>query len=137
MIYDTSPKWDQVILVLASARTRRDYKNYIRSAGGFNPDVINDLAKKTAEFKPEERFVSILFDEMKFQEDLLWDKYSGELIGFVDLGDIQANFATFKDVKELVTQVLVFLVKSIVNPFIQFNHFFTTAGVTSFQPMPI
>ena len=34
-----------------------------------------------------ERFVTILFDEMKVQEDLVRDKYSDELIGFVDLGD--------------------------------------------------
>ena len=55
------------ILVLPSTRTLRDYKNYIRPTRGFNPDVINDLAKKTAEFEQEERFVSILFDEMKIQ----------------------------------------------------------------------
>ena len=48
-----------------------------------------------------ERFVSIIFDEMKIQEDLVWDKYSGERIGFVDLGDIHTNFATLDDVKEL------------------------------------
>ena len=53
---------------------------------------------------------------MKIQEDLVRDKYSGELIGFVDLGDIHTNFATLDDVKELATHVLVFLVKSIVNP---------------------
>ena len=42
----------------------------LRPTRGFNPDVINDLAKKTAEFEAEERFVSILFDEMKIQEEL-------------------------------------------------------------------
>ena len=34
---------------------------------------------------PHERFVTIVIDEMKIQVDLIWDKYSGELIGFVDL----------------------------------------------------
>ena len=63
-----------------------------------------------------ERFVSIIFDEMKIQEDFVWDKYPGEIIPFVDLGDIHINFATLDDVKELATYVLVFLVKSIVNP---------------------
>ena len=43
---------------------------------------------------------------MKIQEDLVWDKYTGELFGFVDLGDIQTNFATLKDVKELAIHVL-------------------------------
>ena len=35
-----------------------DYKNYIRPTRGFKPDVIHDLAKKTAEFEAEERFLS-------------------------------------------------------------------------------
>ena len=35
-------------------------------------------------------------DEMKIQEDLVWEKNSGELIGSIDLGDEDLNFATFK-----------------------------------------
>ena len=65
-------------------RTLRDYKNDIKPTRGFNPAVITELATKTSSFQPMERFVSIIFDEMKIQEDLVWDKYSGELIGFVD-----------------------------------------------------
>ena len=70
------------ILVLPSLRTLRDYKNYIKPTRGFNPAVIKELATKTSSFQPMERFVSIIFDEMKIQEDLVWDKYSGELIEF-------------------------------------------------------
>ena len=29
---------------------------------------------------------------MEIQEDLVWDKHTGELIGFVDLGDMQLNY---------------------------------------------
>lgn len=123
------PKTGNGILVLPSSRTLRDYRNYIRPTRGFNPAIINALAKKTADFQSSERFVSILFDEMKVQEDLVWDKYTGELIGFVDLGDAEINNATFKNVKQLATHVLVFLVKSIVNPL--------SSGITSFQLMPI
>ena len=83
-----------------------------------------------------ERFVSIIFDEVKIQEDLAWNKYSGELIGFVDLGDIYTNFATLDDVKELATHVLVFLVKSIVNPLSYSLATLATTGVKSFPIMP-
>ena len=31
---------------------------------------------------------------MKIQEDLVWDKHTGELNGFVDLGDMKLNYAT-------------------------------------------
>ena len=38
------------VLVLPSLRTLRDYKNYIRPARGFNPDIVNELAKKSIIF---------------------------------------------------------------------------------------
>ena len=44
-----------VILVLHSSRTLRDYKNYIHPIRGFTPAVINNLAKKTANFSGPER----------------------------------------------------------------------------------
>ena len=70
------------ILVLPSLRTLRDYKNYIRPKRGFDPDVLNDLSKKTKPFSRAERYVTIIFDEMKIQEDLVWDIHTGELIWF-------------------------------------------------------
>ena len=38
---------------------------------------------------------------MKIQENLVWDKHSGELIGFVDLGDININYGTLQNVQKL------------------------------------
>ena len=35
------------IVFLPSLRRLRDYKNYIRPTRGFNPEVINELVKKT------------------------------------------------------------------------------------------
>ena len=52
---------------------------------------------------------------MKIQESLVWDKHSGELIGFVDLVGINVYFATLKNTQTFATYVLVFLVKSVVN----------------------
>ena len=63
-----------------------DYKKYIRPNRGFNPDIVNELAKKSASFSEIERYVTILFDEMKIQENSVWNEHSGELIEFVDLG---------------------------------------------------
>ena len=86
---------------------------------------------------PHERFVTILIDEMKIQEDLIWDKYTGELIEFVDLGDGDVNAATLDKLNELATHVLVVMVKSIVNPLSISLATFATTGVSSFQLMPI
>ena len=88
-------------------------------------------------FSGPERFVAILCDEMKVQEDLVWDKNTGELIGFVDLGEISVNYATLQDCKELATHVLFFLVKSIVNPLSHSFATFATTGATAFQFFPL
>ena len=50
---------------------------------------------------------------MEVQEDLVWNKHTGELIGFVDLGDLHTNYATLQSVEELASHILVFPVKSI------------------------
>ena len=112
-------------------------KTNIRPTRGFNPDIVNELAKKTASFSEIERYVTILFDEMKNQKNLVWGKHSGELIGFVDLGDINVSFVTLKNTQTLATHVLVFLVKSVVNPLSYSFATFATDGITDYQIMPI
>ena len=74
---------------------------------------------------------------MKIQDDLVWDKHTGELIGFVDLRDPDLNYATLKDTNELATHVLVFLIRSIVNPLAYSLVTFVTSGVAAFQLFPI
>ena len=46
---------------------------------------------------------------MKVQGNLIWDKHSGELIGYVNLGDPDINFATFKKVDEIASHALLFM----------------------------
>ena len=74
---------------------------------------------------------------MKIQENLVWDKHSGELIGLVDLRDINNNYDTVEIVQKIVTHVLLFLVKSVVNPLSYSFETFATDGITTFQIIPI
>jgi len=74
---------------------------------------------------------------MKVQENLVWCKHSGELIGFVDLGDDILNCATIQKTDDLATHVLVFLIRSIVNPFKFSLANFATKGVFSYQIFPL
>ena len=53
---------------------------------------------------------------LKIQESLVWDKHTGYLIGFVDLGDTELNYASLKKSEEFASHILVFLVRSVVNP---------------------
>ena len=74
---------------------------------------------------------------MEIQENLVRNKHSGELIGFVDLSDININYTTLESVQKLATHILVFLVKSVVNPLSYSFATFATDEITAFQIMPI
>lgn len=50
---------------------------------------------------------------MKIQEDLVWDRDTGDLIGCVNLGNAELNAATLKKTSEFTSRLLVFLVRTI------------------------
>ena len=121
------------ILQLPSQRTLRRYRNVITPQQGFNPEIVKDLTERTKNFSESERYVSILIDEMKVQEDLVFDKNSGNLVGFVDLGDeIMNESMLVNDLDKLATHVMVFMVKSVKNPLsYSFANFATDGAVCS------
>ena len=59
------------------------------------------------------------------------------MIGFVDSGDTNVNFATVKNTQTLATHVLVFLVKSVVNPLSYSFAIYATDGITAYRIMSI
>ena len=83
------------VLTLPTLRTLRDYKNAIHPTTGFIMKVFEKLCKTAEILQRFQRFVVLSFDEMKIQQNLVFDKHSGELIGYVDLGDPEKNFSTF------------------------------------------
>ena len=70
---------------------------------------------------------------MKVQEDLVWNKHTGELIGFVDLGSEEMNESLLEDNQKLATHIMVFMVKSIKNPLTFSFANFATDGASSSQ----
>ena len=52
---------------------------------------------------------------MKITENLVSDKYSGQLVGYIDLGDPETNHASFIDPDSLATHVLVFHIRGIAS----------------------
>ena len=63
--------------------------------------------------------------------------FTGELIGFVDLGDIELNYSTLIDVSQLASYILVLMIKSLANPQSYSFATFATAGITSGQLYPL
>ena len=70
-------------------------------------------------------------------EDLMWDKHTGELIGYVDLGDPDLSYATLKKPDEVASHILVFLLRSIVNPLTFTLANFATSNVKAIQLFPL
>ena len=85
------------VLKLPSRRRLRDYKSVIKPKAGFNKDVIEELILIAEQYEGTQRYIALLFDEMKVQCNLVFDKQTNELVGFVDLGDPSINYATLDD----------------------------------------
>ena len=74
---------------------------------------------------------------MKIQESLVWSKHTGDLIGFVDLRDVNLNYATLQETKAIASHVLAFLLRSVVNSFKFSLANFATKNATATQIFPL
>ena len=125
------------ILTLPSRKTLREYKNAIRPSPGFNPEVMEELCKVTEPLEGYQRFVCLSFDEMKIRENLVFDRYTDELIGFVDLGDPQKNYADFGDGEVIAKYACIFYVRGIASSLKFSLAYFATTGILSHQIMSL
>ena len=123
--------------VILPSRCLHDYKNYIRPQRGFNKDIVNELLEKVKHFSDNEELFVMLMDEMKIKENLVWNKRTGDLIGYVDFGNAELNYATLQKSTDIATHVLVFLLRSVVNPFKFSLPNFATTGAASSQMFPL
>jgi len=69
------------------------------------------LQSETESYFDLQRYVVLLFDEMKIMANLILDKVTRELIGFTDLGDPDLNFGSLEKVDEIAS--LAFLVRGV------------------------
>ena len=79
-----------------------------------------------------EKYVILLLDKMHIRQDLLFDKHTGNLIGFTNLGVISDHLSEFKQTLQddgttlphLAKTMLVFMVRGLFSklqfPYIQF-----------------
>ena len=82
-----------------------DYKTAIKPHAGFNPAVIQELIKTTGLFTGHQRNIVVI----RRNED------SADLVGYVDLGDPDLNYPSFKNQDDLVTPVLLFYVTGLTS----------------------
>ena len=123
--------------MLPSQRRLKDYRNAIRPKRGFQEEVIAELKSQTDCYFDVQRYVVLLFDEMKIMSNLVFDKVTGELIGFTDLGNPDLNFGSLEKIDEIATHALVFLVSGVCTELKFCLAHFATTGVTAAQLMPL
>ena len=56
-------------------------------------------------------------DEMKIQSNLVWKKYIGQRIWYVDLRDTELNCVALGETDNVTIHILAFLIYYIDNPF--------------------
>ena len=106
---------DSGALILPSERILRDYTNYFKPKAGINNENVQSLSAKVSSFTSIQRYAAVVMDDMKMQSNLVSDKVSGELIGFVELGDPITNFATLTDEDHIATHALAFSCEGIMH----------------------
>ena len=111
-------------LRLPSQRTLRDYTYHIKAATGYS-DEVDEMLMKTAkidELEDYQKCVLILMDEMHVKDGLVYNKHSGRVIGFADLGDLNNHMTEFERAlsdehqrTSLATSMLLLMVKGILS----------------------
>ena len=119
------------VLVLPSQRRLKDYRNAIKPKRGFQKEVLDVLIAETEHYFDVQPYVVLLFDEMKVMANLVLDKTSGELIGFIDHGDPDLNFGVLEKVDALASHALAFLVRGICTELKFGLAHFATSGITA------
>ena len=109
------------VMILPSERTLRDYTHWIKAQPGLS-DAVDDQLMTQAQITvvPEYmKHICLLFDEVYIKEDLVYNKNTSEIIGFVDLGDVnnqllQMERSDTKDApRHVATKMMVFMVRGI------------------------
>ena len=123
--------------LIPSKRVLRDYKNYFKLKAGISDENIEHLSDKSSSLAGIQRYVVVVMDEMKIQSNLVYDKYSGDLIGFVYLGDPMTNYVSLGDDNVIATHALACLVRGMCSDLKQVIAYYFTENVTSYQIMSI
>lgn len=89
---------DSGVLRLPSQRTLRDYTYYVKAHVGFSHEVDAQLIDAAGVETCEEwqKCVVMVFDEMHIRKDLVYDKHTGEIIGFANLGEVNTHLEEFE-----------------------------------------
>jgi hypothetical protein len=129
------------VLTLPSTRTLKDYTHWFQSGVGFQNEVFEQLQEdyRINEFNESQRQVVLIFDEMRIQESLVFDKSGGNIVGYVDVGDMNSHLKKFEtkleedEARSVATHMLVLYVRGIMTKLEYPIAQFPTTGISGFE----
>ena len=133
-------------LALPSQRTLYDYTHYTETGTGFHPRVLEQLimeAKKKCLYDEDySKYVGIIQDEVRIKSDLVYDKHTGELVGYVDLDGVGNELMNLEAELEnhdraIAKFMLVIMVRGICSNLQYILAAFATEGITADFLYPI
>lgn len=83
--------------MLPHVNTLKKFTSFTEPKSGFNKDVILRMIEECDLKDDWRRNVALMFDEMKIKSDLVFNRSTGKLVGFTDMGDINEELREFSD----------------------------------------
>ena len=134
------------LFYLPTDRTLQDYRHFSPSSAGFSKSLDEQLLEQFKSQKPENlaKYVGIVLDEMYVKESLVYDKHTGSLTGYSDMGEVNNLFMELEQDKKSETSrrplakcVLVFMIRGLFTSLkFPYAHFPTTS-TTGAELFPI
>jgi hypothetical protein len=85
------------IIKLPSQRTLRDYTYYTQAKPCFSAVVDKQLLDYANMTCDGDSYVILMMDEMHIRDDIVYDKHSGSMIGFTNLGEINSHLSSYEN----------------------------------------
>ena len=87
------------VLKLPCLTTLRDYTHWTAPESGITLPSLHQLLNeiKMEERQPHQKYIAIVHDEMKIKSELVYQKSTGRLVGFVNLGQFQDKLRSFQN----------------------------------------
>ena len=134
------------LLALPSTRTLFDYSNATEAGTGFKQSVTDQLIVEAEKLrlydKEHSQYVGIVQDEVRIKSDLVFNKHTGELVGFVDLDNVGNELKNLENVlngndETIARYMLVVMVRGISSSLQYPLAAFATDGITADLLYPI
>ena len=120
------------LITLPSERFLRDYTHWMKSEIGFSEAVDIQLTKEANISEEKDRYIILIWDEMKIKEDLVFNKHTLEIVGFVNIGEINDQIEKItqnNDNRDIASHILLLMVRGIfTNLEFPYAHF-STKGI--------